>query len=807
MARRRNNRRSPPKPDVRRRERDGLSTDNRAAVPVAPNAAPSGYQVLAICALLLLAVGLVFGQTIRHEFINYDDDTYVYENPHVARGLTVSGIAWVFTRSHGANWHPLTGLSHILDCQVHGLGAGGHHATNIVLHAATSIALFLLLWRMTGGFWPSALVAALFAIHPLRVESVAWVAERKDVLSGLCFVATLATYVWYARSAFSLGRYLLLLLVFTLGLMAKPMLVTLPLLLLLLDYWPLGRLSDSLSLASTPDANCPKTALSHSPFLRQIVIEKLPLLSLSAASCAVTVWAQGQALVPMDRIPFPWRMANALVSYVAYLGQFVCPAGLAVFYPHPGNHLPLVKIVGAAAVLLGVSAATLAYRRRYPYLIVGWLWYVGMLLPVVGLVQVGSQAMADRYTYLPQIGLCIALAWGAADVCRDWPRRREACGIAAMMVLMTLMACAWRQTSFWRDSETLWRHTLACTSESYAAHNNLGNALVSRGRFEEALTHYEQALKIKPDDAEAHSNLGNALVGQGRFDEAIAHYQKALALKPDRAKVYINLGFVAAQRGRLPEAIGYYHKALEIKPDDAEAYFNLGLALASQGRFDAAMTEYQKALEIKPAYAEVHNNLGLLLQNRGKVNEAIRRFQRALAIKPDFVEAHSNLGMALASQGRFDAAMTEYQRALEIKPDYLVARNNLGYALAGQGRFDEAIRHYRKALQIQPNFAMVHHNLADALVAQGRLDDAIAHYQKALQLQPADAVAQYNLGNALSRCGRANEAAACYRETLALAEQQHNRALADLARARLGQQGAEKPLPPTSSPLHGPPTK
>jgi tetratricopeptide (TPR) repeat protein len=774
MGQKRNNRRSPPKPDVRRRERDVLPKNSRGAVPVAPNAAPSGYQVLMVCALLLLAVGLVFGQTIRHEFVNYDDDTYVYENPHVARGLTAAGVAWVFTHSHGANWHPLTGLSHMVDCQLHGLDAGGHHETNVVLHAATAIALFLLLWRMTGGFWPSALVAAIFAVHPLRVESVAWVAERKDVLSGLCFVATLAAYVWYVRSTFSLGRYLLLLVVFALGLMAKPMLVTLPLLLLLLDYWPLGRLSGSPCLgptpAATPGANFPEAALGRSPFPRQVVIEKLPLLLLAAAFCAVTVWAQGQALVPTDRIPFPWRMANALVSYVAYLGQFVCPAGLAVFYPHPGNHLPLMQIVGAAVVLVGISAATLAYRRRYPYLLMGWLWYVGMLLPVIGLVQVGLQAMADRYTYLPQIGLCIALAWGAADLGRGWPRRREACGIASMIVLVVLMACAWRQASFWRNSETLWTHALACTSESFSAHNNLGNALVSQGRFDEALPHYEQALKLKPNEAKTHSNLGNALVGQRRFEEAIAHYQKALALKPDLAKVYINLGFASAQQGRLPEAIGYYHKALETTPDDVEAYYNLGLALASQGQFDAAMAQYQKALEIKP----------------------------------DFVEAHSNLGMVLASQRQFDAAMAQYRQALQINPNYFQARNNLGYALAGQGRFDEAIRHYRKALQIQPDCAMVHRNLGDALVAQGRLDDAIAHYQKTLQLQPTDAVAHFNLGNALTRRDRADEAAICYRKALALAEQQHDRAVADAARARLGQQGAEKPLPPTSSPLQGP---
>jgi tetratricopeptide (TPR) repeat protein len=753
------------------------------------------YLTLAICCLLLLAVGLIFGQTIRHEFVNYDDPAYVYENPHVTHGLTASGIAWVFSHRHGANWHPLTGLSHLMDCQVHGLGAGGHHGTNVLLHAVTAIALFLVLWRMTGGFWPSALVAAVFAVHPLRAESVAWVAERKDVLSGFCFVLTLGTYVWYVRSAFSLKRYLLLILVFALGLMAKPMLVTAPLVLLLLDYWPLGRFAGSPDLAPTPPNS--QTPASQSvpgrfAFPRQVVIEKLPLLLLAAASCAVTLWAQGEALQPNERLPFLWRMANALVAYVAYLGQFFCPIGLAVFYPHPGTHLSLVKVVAAAALLVGVSAGTVAYRRRCPYLLIGWLWYLGMLLPVIGLVQVGSQAMADRYTYLPQIGLCIALAWAAADACRGWPYRRGACSVASTVVLVALMACGWRQTCFWHDSETLWTHALACTSQNYAAHNNLGNALASRGRYDEAMAHYGQALKIKPGDAEAQNNLGGSLASQGRFDEAIGHYRKALEAKPNFAEVYKNLGFISTQRGRLREAMGYYRKAIEIKPDFAEAYGNMGVVLAAAGRLDAAVAQYQKALEIKPSYPDAYSNLGLVFQARGKVDEAMRCFERALELKPDFVEAHSNLGMALAGQGRLDEAMAEYQTALKIKPDYLEARNNLGYALASRGRFAEATSQYRKALKINPNHAMIHCNLANALAAQGRLDEAIIHYRKTLEIQPADVLAGYNLGNALARCGRVNEAVACYRKLLVLAEQQNNRALADAIRARIAQCQAGK---------------
>ena len=360
------------------------------------------YTVAAVCGFLLLAVALVFGQTVRHDFVNYDDNAYVYENPQVAGGLTAHGIAWAFTSFHVSNWHPLTWLSHMLDCQFYGLHAGGHHLTNVLLHAATAILLFLVLRRMTGDLWPSAFVAAVFAIHPLRAESVAWVAERKDVLSGLFFMLTLGAYAGYARRPFSLGRYLTVVLLFALGLMAKPMLVTLPFVLLLLDYWPLGRIGPHR-----------RTGISS---FRRVVVEKIPLLALTAASCVATVIAQGTAVIAIDVIPLPSRIANALVSYVAYMGQLFYPAGLAVLYPHPEGGLPIWKVAASSLVLAGISAAALVWRRRFPYLFVGWFWYVGMLVPVIGLVQVGLHAMADRYTYLPQIGLCIAVTWGVAQL-------------------------------------------------------------------------------------------------------------------------------------------------------------------------------------------------------------------------------------------------------------------------------------------------------------------------------------------------------------------------------------------------------
>ncbi len=469
-------------------------------------------------------VAIAFARTVQCDFVNFDDDAYVYNNPQVTHGLTGESIAWSLRTFHSCNWHPLTWLSHALDCQLYGTQhPGWHHLTNVVLHAAVAILLFLVLWQMTGSLWPSAFVAAVFAVHPLRVESVAWVAERKDLLSGLFFMLTLAAYLRYVRRPFSWSRYLLVVAVFTLGLTAKPMLVTLPLVLLLLDYWPLGRLADKPLAASQTT-------------WRRLIAEKIPLLVLAGASCAVTSVAQQKALVPVDIVPISSRIANALVSYVAYLGQFFYPMNLAVFYPHPQDGLPTWKIAVAAAVLAGISIAALLAWRRLPYLFVGWFWYVGMLVPVIGVVQVGSQAMADRYTYLPQIGLCIAITWGLVaagqrflSAATDAAYRRWACGVASVLALIVLMACTWRQTSYWQNSETLWTRAVACTPENASLHDRLGGALAADHEFAAAIAEYRRAIEIDPESASAHNGLGKVLAEQGRDDEAAAEYRQAIA--------------------------------------------------------------------------------------------------------------------------------------------------------------------------------------------------------------------------------------------------------------------------------------
>ncbi len=630
------------------------------------------YAAPVVCGLLLLAVALVFGQTVQHGFVNDDDDVYVCNNSQVAKGLTAQGVGWAFTTSYGCMWGPLTWLSHMLDCQLYGLRPWGHHLTNILLHAATTIILFLVLRRMTGDLWPSAFVAALFAVHPLHVESVAWVAERKGLLSGLFFVLTIGAYVGYVRHRFSLLRYLAVVILFALGLLAKPMLVTLPFVLLLLDYWPLGRMvADTPRVPSAVGAAGEQTAHGVC-LLRWLVVEKIPLLALTAASCVATPFTQGEAVTRLDVIRMSSRITNALFSYVAYVGQFFCPVGLAAFYPHPGSSLPIWKALGALVLLVGVSAAAVAWRRRCPCVFVGWFWYLGTLVPMIGLVQVGWHAMADRYAYLTQIGLYLALAWVAAQVAASWPYRRWVYGVASALVVSLLMGCAWRQTTYWRNSETLWTRTLARTSRNWLAHYNLGVALAGRGQVDEAIAHYRKALEIEPNSAATHSNLGMALAGRGQVDEAITHYRKALEIQPNRAEAHHNLGTILAGRGQVDEAIAHYRKALEIEPNSAATHNNLGMALDGEGKIAEAVVQWREAVRLQPKQIAFVNNLAWVLATCPEVSVrdgagAVELAQRAVQLsggrEPAILDT---LAAAYAEAGRFPEAVQTARNALEL---------------------------------------------------------------------------------------------------------------------------------------------
>ena len=632
--------------------------------------ANSRVTSILICLGLVAVAWAVFGQTLTHDFVNFDDHVYVYDNPLVVRGLSIEGIIGAFTHTHALNWHPLTTLSHMLDCQLYGLKAGGHHFTNVILHTISVLLLFLVIKQMTGGLWQSAFVAALFAIHPLHVESVAWIAERKDVLSAAFFMLTLAAYARYARAP-SAPRYLLVALLYACGLMSKPMLVTLPFVLLLLDYWPLGRIGAQKSEVGSQ--------------LRRLITEKIPLFALSALSCIATLLTQRQAPNAIDQLPFLWRLNNSFVSYVTYIWQMLWPARLAVFYPHPNDRLPLLEVTAAIAFLVGVSLLVTYLRRTKPYLVTGWFWYLGMLVPVIGFVQVGEQAHADRYTYLPQIGLYIMIAWTVGDLLlKSTSRVRLALvGVAAAIAIVCLGVRAFVQVSYWKNSETLWNHTLAVTSDNDVAHNNLGFLFLRRGELDKAISQFQAALDIRSRNTETHyslgaalieNNLGNAFARKQLWDEAIDHLEEAVRLRPDYADAYFNLGSVFFQQGRIDQAITQWQKALAIRPRDAEAHRNVASALRKQGNVKEAIAEYEQALNIVPADSLALNNLAWILATSSDastrdgaraVTLAVKAVQASGGRDPNFIRT---LAAARAEAGQFAEAVAtaEAAKALAI---------------------------------------------------------------------------------------------------------------------------------------------
>jgi protein O-mannosyl-transferase len=564
---------------VRARRREQPITKAQPVIPLLPR--PQRWVTPAIFLTLIALTWIVFGQTLGHEFVNFDDHQYVYENPQVARGLTWDGVQWAFTHKLSSNWHPLTLMSHQLDGELFGLAPGGHHFTNVLLHTVTVLLLFGFLRQATGSVWRSAFVTAVFAIHPLRVESVAWVSERKDVLSGVFFMLTLWAYLRYVRLP-NPTRYLVVALLFIAGLMSKPMLVTLPLVLLLLDYWPLQR---------------------QAPW-RRLIVEKIPLFALSAGSALIALLVQSKAISATETLSIWQRAANALLSCLTYVGQSFWPVKLSPFYPHPQDLLTPGPAVLSFVVLAAISAAAVLMGRTRRYLAVGWLWYLIMLVPVLGLVQVGSQAHADRYTYLPQIGLALIAAWGSAELSAKWRYRRVVLGVAAAIVLLALAGRAWRQTAIWHDSERLWRHALAVTKHNHIAHASLARVLWSKNRAAEAIPHFQQALVITPDNVEMHNQVGLGLMQIGKPSEGIAHWKKALQVNPQDLNAQSNLAWVFAT---CPEpamrdgqrAVALAENVIARSGSRTPILLRtLGAAYAEAGKFTEAIAVTQEAMQL-----------------------------------------------------------------------------------------------------------------------------------------------------------------------------------------------------------------
>src|SRR5262245_15056736 len=638
-----------------------------------------------ICALLVVITLAVFGQTVRYEFVNFDDDLYVYNTPAIQSGITLKGAAAAFVNQHAHNWHPLTTISHMLDCQLYGLNAGGHHATNVILHTIAVLLLFWVLQGMTGATWRSALVAALFAVHPLHVESVAWVSERKDILSAVFFFLMLHAYTRYTRAP-SVIRYLAVALLFAAGLMSKPMLVSAPIILLLLDYWPLGRFEQPLTTGKIKASESDRQRRN----IRRIYLEKIPLFVLAGAASVLTFALQKRTAGAIPPLPFLWRVENAFVSYVVYIWETLWPARLAVFYPHPNDTLALWEVTFAILLLLAITAAAIVFRKQRPYLLTGWFWYLVMLIPVIGIIQVGEQGHADRYTYLPHVGLFMAVVWFAIDVATvRQSKPRLAITTAAVLIILALMWAAFIQTSYWRNSETLWTHALAVTSDNDVAHNNLGYLCNDRGELDRAISHFESAEKIRSAKRDPHydlasafvqMNLGDALARKGRSDEAMVHYDEAITLQPDYADAYYNRGTVLLAKGRVDEAIADLAKTLEMHPYDADAHTSLGNALLQKGSPREAIAQYVTALALAPQDAHSRNNLAWILATAS--DSSIRDGAKAVEFAEEAVQLSGGreplflrtLAAAYAESGRFSEAIAVAQQAagiakMQAKPD------------------------------------------------------------------------------------------------------------------------------------------
>jgi len=761
-----------------------------------------GFKIKLIIYFLLSAtIFIIYWQTLNHEFINYDDDLYVTDNRQVQDGFTVKSITWAFQSTRASNWHPLTWLSHILDYQLYGLDPAGHHLTNLLFHIANALLLFMILYSMTGALWQSAFVAIMFAVHPLNVESVAWIAERKNLLSTFFWLLTIWAYFRYATKA-TVGKYLLVLFLFALGLMAKPMLVTLPFVLLMLDYWPLKRIQTSKERAPLEE----KSKSMQTKEFSHLILEKIPFLALSLASCIITFLAQkrGGGLQSSVVYPFQDRLINSLISYIEYLGKIIWPKPLVVLYPHPGTTLPVWKGIVCAIALIAISTLAIKMIRKTPYFAFGWFWYLGTMVPVIGIIQVGTQSMADRYTYIPLIGIFIAVAWGLPELVQHYRWKKIALTVSMGLFIPVLTFVAWTQVGYWKNSITLFKHNIENVHSNLPglsyAHLNLGHALGELNKVDESINHFKDAIKLKPDHVSAYNNLGIALSKKGEFREAMENFKIALKFKPDHAPAYNNLGMILTEKnildkaiynfkeaikfepsfaiahnnlgntlrkkGVFEEAVVHYKDAIKYKPDFEEPYRHLGNILIRQKKFDEATFYLRKALKMNPQNANTYYNLGLALQNQEKLEEALQAFQKAIQYHPKFALAYNGVGEILMAAGKQDDAINHFKKSISFNPAYARANNNLGIAFLITGKANEAIHPLSQAIKYGHDLANAHQSLGLALSIAGKNKEGISHFREAIRLQPDFAQAHYNLGKALFQQKQRDEAIIHYKEAL-----------------------------------------
>ena len=727
---------------------------------------------MVIFIFLVVATFTVYLQVKNHEFIDYDTKALISQNFNIQSGLSKESIAWSFTinKAHGS-WEPITWVSHILGYQFFGSSPKSHHLINLFFHITNAVLLFIVLLKMTGALWKSGFVACVFALHPINVESVAWLMERNMLLCTLFWLLTMLVYIQYTDKP-NISRYSLVIIFFTLGLMSKSMIVTLPFVLLMMDYWPLKRFQ---FIQNRHNDRFEINYLIDRSKVFQLVLEKIPLFILSLGlSLAILNLAEGyEGTENMAIVSFFGRLNNGVVSYLEYLGNTLWPKGLAVLYPHPLNTLATWKGILCGIALVSITFFSIRLFKKFPYFAFGWFWYLGVLLPAIGIVaQVGGElAMADRYAYIPLIGIYIIIAWGFPDLLAKWRHKEKILSISVGIIIFLLTATTWVQLSYWKNSIDLFERAISVANNKYPnfknpnhalLYNHLGMAFFAMGKFEESTSPYKVAIKISPNLAMAHTNLGISHFSMGNTEKAISHYNAAVKLKPDHAHGYYNLGIALSTLGKVEEAILNYNKTIKIKPDYYTAHNNLGLVLEKSGKIREAILHYKKAIKIKPDYIAAQNNLGSNLLSLGKAEEAIAHFKTIIKLRPKFVPAHTNLGNALFSLGKTEEAITYFKTAVKLKPDFAMSYSNLGNALFALEKIGEAIANYETAIRLNPDFAMAYFNLGNALFSLEKTEEAIAYYVKAVRLKSNYAEAHLNLGVALFSIKKVKEAISHY---------------------------------------------
>ena len=682
---------------------------------------------MAIAAPLALAalIWVVFWPVRGFDFITWDDPRYVFNNPHVVTGLTMENLRWAFTTS-SPYFHPITWVSHMIDAELFGVWAGGHHLMALSLHTLSTALLFLFLYRATGAAGRSAFVAALFAIHPMRVESVAWVAERKDILPALALMIALNAYLSYTRRP-SIWRYVGVAVPFVIGMLAKPILITLPFVLLLVDVWPLGRAGASWHAVRAS--------------ARSLIVEKLPLIALSIGIVILNLSIQVQGMSSLERLPITQRLANVVTHYSQYLGMMLWPSGLTPLHPVAFSMPPVPALLAAIAIVGGLSYLAIRALPSRPYFTTGWFWFLATLVPVIGFLQAGDQGMADRFGYTSQFFLYAAITWGATELVGNAPARKALPVIAVIIVV----AAGFRTRQYlwnWRDGITLWQYAVAVAPDNHHAHANLADAFATAKRYPEAETSYRDAIRLAPEFPDYHFYFGQTLAQTSRLSEAIAEFETTLKRKPGDAQTHDALGLVLARVGRVDEAVTHLREAIRIDPALASAHANLGLAFTRKGDGQSALAQYEEALRLDPANAQAHSNRAALLLALNRVDEAVAEFRTAQRLEPYSAERWLNLGGALSRKSENDAAIAAFDRALAIDPNSAEAYNGRGVVFSNQQKNGEAIAAFTKAIELRPNLAHLYSNRGRAFAVAGDVPAAIRDFEQILRLDPNNAAAR-----------------------------------------------------------------